>query len=77
MIRYHGGPITPEDAARATWRMDPRVFSVIPYSSVDSTAVARAIGIDSKWTGSYIAHHTASRRWPGIAGIQQNWELFG
>lgn len=73
-------------------QMDPRVFSVIPYSSVDSTAVARAIGIDSKWTGSYIprskktralvvrdniAHHAASRRWPGIGGIQQNWDLLG
>lgn len=73
-------------------QMDPRVFSVIPYSSVDSTAVARAIGIDSKWTGSYIprskktralvvrdniSFHVASRRWPGIGGIQQNWELFG
>lgn len=72
-------------------QMDPEVFSVVPYSSVDSTNVARNIGIDSAWTGSYvparketralvlrdnIAHHASSAKWPG-AGIQRNLELYG
>lgn len=72
-------------------QMDPEIFSVIPYSSVDSTNIARNIGIDSKWTGSYvprrketramllrdnIANHVSSARWPG-AGIQRNMELYG
>ncbi len=73
-------------------QMDPEVFSIVPYSSVDSTSVARAIGIDSKWTGSYvpkskatralvvrdnIAHHACSARWPGLGGIPRNLELYG
>lgn len=73
-------------------QMDPEVFSVIPYSSVDSTNVARNIGIDSHWTGSYIPirketralvirsnieNHASAARWPGIGGIPRNLELFG
>jgi hypothetical protein len=73
-------------------QMDPAVFSVVPYSSVDSTNVARNIGLDCRWTGSYvpkrketramllrdnIEHHAASARWPGIGGIQRNLEIFG
>lgn len=73
-------------------QLDPRVFSVVPYSSVDSCSIGRNVGLDSNWTGSYvpkskktralvlrdnISHHAQSRRWPGIGGIQQNWELFG
>lgn len=73
-------------------QMDPEVFSVVPYSSVDSTNVARNIGIDSAWTGSYvpqrketralvlrtnIENHASSARWPGIGGIPRNLELYG
>ena len=73
-------------------QMDPEVFSIVPYASVDSTNVARNIGIDSAWTGSYVpkskttralvvrdnlAHHGSSARWPGIGGIPRNLELFG
>lgn len=71
-------------------QMDPEVFSVIPYSSVDSTNVARNIGIDSAWTGSYIPkrketramllrdnieNHASAVRWNGP--IARNLELFG
>jgi hypothetical protein len=71
-------------------QMDPEVFSVVPYASVDSTNLARNIGIDSKWTGSYIPrrketraailrdninNHASSYRWPGY--IPRNMELFG
>jgi hypothetical protein len=73
-------------------QMDPEVFSVVPYASVDSTNVARNIGIDSAWTGSYIPkrketramllrdnieHHACSARWPGRNHIPRNMELFG
>lgn len=33
--------------------LDPAIFTRCPLSSADSTAVARGIGLDSKWTGSY------------------------
>lgn len=71
-------------------QMDPEVFSVIPYASVDSTNVARNIGIDSAWTGSYIPrrketramllrdnieNHASAARWNGP--IPRNLELFG
>ncbi len=71
--------------------MDPEIFSVTPRSSVDSCGLARNIGIDSHWTGSYVptskdiramvyrsnmAGHAAARRWPG-GGIQRNLELLG
>jgi len=73
-------------------QMDPEVFSIIPYSSVDSTNVARNIGIDKAWTGSYIPRrketramllrdnveaHACSKRWPGLGGIPRNLEIFG
>lgn len=71
-------------------QMDPEIFSVIPYASVDSTNVARNIGIDSAWTGSYtprrketramllrdnIENHASAARWNGP--IARNLELFG
>lgn len=71
-------------------QMNPTVFSVIPYASVDSTNVARNIGIDSAWTGSYIPkrketramllrdnieNHASAARWSGP--IARNLELFG
>lgn len=73
-------------------QMDPEVFSIVPYASVDSTNVARNIGIDSAWTGSYvptrketramllrdnIGNHPSAARWPGIGGIPRNLELYG
>lgn len=33
--------------------LDPAIFTRLPLSSADSTAVARNIGLDSQWTGSY------------------------
>ena len=33
--------------------LDPDVFTRFPFSSADSTNVARNIGIDSRWRGSY------------------------
>ncbi len=71
-------------------QMDPTVFSVIPYASVDSTNVARNIGLDCRWTGSYvpkrketramvlrdnIENHACASRWNGP--IARNFQLFG
>lgn len=73
-------------------QMDPEIFSVIPYASVDSTNVARNIGIDRAWTGSYIPkrketramllrdnieYHPCSKKWPGVAMAPRNYGLFG
>jgi hypothetical protein len=73
--------------------LDTGIFSRVPLSSADSTNVARNIGIDKRWTGSYIPKsklskalllmdnidtHTAAHRWNGNgAGFQQNMELLG
>ena len=72
-------------------QMDPEVFSVIPYHSVDSTNVARNIGIDSRWTGSYVPpskdvralcirdvvnNHASAWKWEPT-GIQRNLWLLG
>lgn len=84
-----GRPLTKLHGLR---QMDPEVFSIVPYSSVDSTNVARNIGIDSAWTGSYvpkrketraivlrdnIGHHASADRRPGIGGIPRNLQLYG
>jgi hypothetical protein len=72
-------------------QMDPEVFSVVPYHSVDSTNVARNVGIDSRWTGRYVPpskdvralcirdivnNHASAWRW-NRAGVQRNLELLG
>jgi hypothetical protein len=73
--------------------LDPTVFSHLPLSSADSTNVARNIGIDSAWKGTYVPQsrevraaimmervesHCSAKRWCGdSAGTQQNLELFG
>jgi hypothetical protein len=73
--------------------LDPTVFSHIPLASADSTNVARNIGIDSAWTGTYIpksnevralimmerieAHCSAVRWCRKSTGVQQNMGLFG
>ena len=73
--------------------LDPTVFSHLPLSSADSTNVARNIGIDSAWKGTYsprskaaraiilterIEMHASASKWSGSeCGVQQNLGLFG
>lgn len=72
--------------------LDPTIFSHFPFSSADSTNVARNIGIDSAWHGTYqpvsretrahimierIEQHAAASRWCDTRGVKQNLELFG
>ena len=45
-----GFPVTKLHGLRM---LDPGLASYIPFSSADSTNVARNIGIDIRWTGSY------------------------
>lgn len=70
--------------------LDPAIFTRLPLSSADSTAVARSIGIDGKWTGSYqpptktarglimrqrIEHNNSARTIPDVCQESQR-ELF-
>jgi hypothetical protein len=73
--------------------LDPTVFSHLPLASADSTNVARNIGIDKAWSGTYapqskstraiimterIEVHCSAARWMGSeCGVQQNLGLFG
>jgi hypothetical protein len=41
--------------------LDPKVFTMFPFASADSTNVARNIGIDQAWTGSYLPTNKAGR----------------
>lgn len=33
--------------------LNPKIFTKLPFASADSTNIARNIGIDKRWTGSY------------------------
>jgi hypothetical protein len=73
--------------------LNPTVFSQLPLASADSTNVARNIGIDQAWKGTYtprsktmralvladrIEHHASAPRWNRTTrGIQMNFELIG
>lgn len=73
--------------------LDPVIFSHLPLASADSCNVARNIGIDSAWVGTYtpasketraivmmdrIEVHASARRWcQQSSGVQQNMELLG
>lgn len=46
----HGYPICKLHGLRM---LNPKIFSQLPLSSADSTNVARNIGIDSAWRGTY------------------------
>jgi hypothetical protein len=41
--------------------LDPQVFNRIPFASADSTNVARNIGMDSRWNGTYQPPDKATR----------------
>lgn len=41
--------------------LDPKIFTRFPFSSADSTNIARNIGIDSRWNGSYTPPNKQAR----------------
>lgn len=73
--------------------LDPVLFSHLPLSSADSCNVARNVGIDSAWNGTYaprsramralimmdrIESHASAHRWcKSSGGVQHNLELLG
>jgi len=72
--------------------LDPTVFSQFPFSSADSTNVARNCGIDKAWGGPYapkttharalvmmgnIEAHASAQTWSGDNDGGKNYELFG
>lgn len=73
--------------------LDPGVFSKLPLASADSCNVARNVGIDSAWRGTYVPQsramraailmerieaHASSSHWnPDIVPDYQNLDLFG
>lgn len=85
-----GRPLTKLHGLRM---LSPTVFSHIPLASADSTNVARNIGIDKAWKGTYqpvtpmmralvlaerIESHVTAARWNGASrGTQHNLELIG
>lgn len=73
--------------------LNPTVFSHLPLASADSTNVARNIGVDQRWKGTYlpaskadravilanrIESHASATRWNRASrGVQENLELLG
>jgi len=72
--------------------LNPTIFSHIPLASADSTNVARNVGLDMRWRGSYvpasqsvkaliladrIEKHASAAKWSGLSGYRMNEELFG
>lgn len=72
--------------------LNPTIFSHLPLASADSTNVARNVGLDNRWKGTYqplteaqrahvlcerIELHAAAARWSRRQGVQQNLELIG
>lgn len=41
--------------------LNPKVFTRLPFASADSTNIARNVGIDKRWTGSYAPPTKESR----------------
>lgn len=50
VVDIHGQPITKLHGLRM---LNPTIFTRLPLSSADSTNVARNIGLDKKWKGTY------------------------
>jgi hypothetical protein len=69
-------------------QMDPNIFSHIPYSFVDSSRLARKIGmrdgrykhLPPKQAALMMAfdadHHKSASRWTGSAGVQEYMEFY-
>lgn len=50
MCDKHGRPLCKIHGLRM---LDPEIFTHFPFASADSTNVARNVGIDSRWRGTY------------------------
>lgn len=52
--------------------LDPKIFGVFPFSSADSTNVARNIGIDKAWSGTYTPASKEARALIMMERIEKN-----
>lgn len=50
VVTKNGRPFTKLHGLRM---LDPEIFTKFPFASTDSTNVARSIGLDNRWNGSY------------------------
>lgn len=41
--------------------LDPKIFTRLPFASADSTNIARNVGLDKKWRGSYLPPNKEAR----------------
>lgn len=72
-------------------QMNPTVFSHVPYSFVDSSTIARSVGVDKSVPKRYkhlppkqralmmafdCDRHKSAARWCGSSGIQENMEFY-
>lgn len=68
--------------------MNASIFSHIPFSSVDSTNIARnhareaarykvSSAVAAEIMNSRLEQHASAARWTGSAGVRENQELFG
>jgi hypothetical protein len=54
----NGSPITKLHGLRM---LAPKIFTQLPFASADSTNVARNLGMDNKWKGTYLPPTKAAR----------------
>lgn len=54
----HGKPYVKLHGLRM---LDPDVFTMFPFASADSTNVARNVGLDTRWKGTYAPTNKATR----------------
>lgn len=58
---------TPNSKIHALRMMDPEIFSVFPFSSVDSCHIAMNVNLDVKWSKGYLRHLSKEARAVNIA----------
>ncbi len=58
ILDEYGQPITKLHGLRM---LNQQIFTKLPLSSADSTNVARNIGLDSNWKGTYQPHSKETR----------------
>jgi hypothetical protein len=61
MVAIRGGDQFPICRIHGLRMLDPRVFSRLPLASADSTNVARNVGIDCAWKGTYVPRSRETR----------------
>lgn len=61
MLRMCDGRGRPLVKIHGLRMLDPDVFTMFPFASADSTNVARNVGLDTRWKGTYAPKNKATR----------------